>query len=85
LVYVSERKIAIFVNVISVLMAAVLLFVAIYTLHAVKSPNKKLIMIGAYMLLFAITIGLLTTAKRSEIWAATAAYVLIEKARTVLC
>lgn len=54
-------------------MAAILLFVAIYTLHAVANPNKKLFMIGAYMLLFAITIGLLTTAKRSEIWAATAA------------
>jgi len=51
----------------------VLLFVAIMTLHAVSNPTVKLVMVGLYMILFAISVGLLTTAKRSEVFAATAA------------
>jgi len=61
------------VTIASIFMAVVLLFAAVITLYLVSSPAKKLGMIGVYMLLFAGFVGLFTTAKRSEVFAATAA------------
>lgn len=54
-------------------MAVVLLFVAVVTLYLISGNAKKLGMIGAHMLLFVGCVGLFTAAKRSEIFAATAA------------
>jgi hypothetical protein len=75
--YIPEKRLANFVTVVSVLMAVVLMFVAIVTLYFVASPKKKLIIVGAYMLLFAGSVGLFTTARRSEVFAATAAYAAV--------
>jgi hypothetical protein len=71
--YVPEQRIARFVNVISILMAVVLLFIAIISLYVVTQPKVKLGLIGIYMILFACSVGIFTTAKRSEIFATTAA------------
>jgi hypothetical protein len=71
--YVPEKRIARFVTIISILIAVVLLFVAIIALYYISSPTTKLIMVGFFMLLFAGSVGLFTTAKRSEVFAATAA------------
>ena len=73
MVYIPEQSITRLVSIISGAMAVVLLWVAIFTLHAISSPKAKLGMVGFYMLVFAMSVGLLTTAKRSEIFAATAA------------
>lgn len=71
--YVPERRIARFVTVISIVVAVIILIVPVTTLYVVLNPTKKLIMIGIYILLFAGSVGLFTTAKRSEVFAATAA------------
>jgi hypothetical protein len=41
------------------------------------NEKKKLGIIGAFIVLFAGSVGLLTTAKRTEIFAATAAYAAV--------
>ncbi|KAH6629701.1 hypothetical protein C7974DRAFT_395030 [Boeremia exigua] len=75
--YVPEKSIARFVTILSIVIAVVLLFVAIICLYYISSPTTKLIMVGIFMLLFAGSVGLFTTAKRSEIFAATAAYAAV--------
>jgi hypothetical protein len=54
-------------------MAVMLLLVAIISLHVVSSAVTKLVLVGVFMVVFAASVGLFTTAKRSEIFAATAA------------
>lgn len=63
--------------VISVAIAAILLIGAIITLYHVKSHQAQLGLIGAFTVLFAGSVGLLTTAKRAEIFASTAAYAAV--------
>lgn len=75
--YVPEKRIARFVTIISILITVALLFGAILALYYVSKPTTKLIMVGVFMLLFAGSVGLFTTAKRSEVFAATAAWVLL--------
>jgi magnesium-transporting ATPase (P-type) len=71
--YIPERRVNRFVTIVSILITVVLLFVAILALYYIRNPTTKLIMVGVFMLLFAAGIGLFTTAKRSEVFAATAA------------
>jgi hypothetical protein len=71
--YVPEKRIARFVTIASIVIAIVLLFVAIIALYYIRSPTTKLAMVDIFMLLFAGSVGLFTTAKRSEVFAATAA------------
>jgi len=47
---------------------------AIVCLYAVVSPTKKLGIIAAFTTLFAANVGLLTNARRAELFAATAGY-----------
>jgi hypothetical protein len=54
-------------------MAVLLLLVAIVSLHLVSSPTTKVVLVGIFMVIFAASVGLLTTAKRLEIFGATAA------------
>jgi hypothetical protein len=70
---IPERRVDRFVTIVSILITVVLLFVAILALYYIRNPTTKLIMVGVFMLPFAAGIGLLTTAKRSEVFAATAA------------
>jgi len=62
---------------ISTVIAAILLIGAITSLYFVTNPGAKLGMISGFTILFAIGVGLLTNAKRSEIFAATAAYAAV--------
>jgi len=50
-----------------------LLFGAILVLHKVKTDDLKLGLIGLFTFLFAASTGLMTNAKRSEVFASTAA------------
>jgi len=59
---------------ISTVIAAFLLIGAITSLYFVTNPGAKLSMIAGFTVLFAISVVLLTNAKRSEVFAATAAY-----------
>jgi hypothetical protein len=71
--YIPEQRIARFVTILSIVLTVILLFVAILALYYISNPTTKLIIVGVFMLLFAGCVGLFTTAKRSEVFAATAA------------
>ena len=77
LTYISERRLRLFVAFVNVVLAAVLLFGAIFNLYYVKQSAKRLGLIATYTILFAICVGLLTTARRSEVFAACAAYAAV--------
>jgi hypothetical protein len=72
-VYVSDTRIGHFVAWLSVFIAAVLLIGAVVGLYVVQSPNARLAMIAAFTVAFAAGVGLLTNARRAELFAATAA------------
>ena len=62
------------VAVLNVIIAAVLLFGAILNLYFVVDEQKRLGLIAGYTIAFATCIGLVTRAKRSEVFGASAAY-----------
>ncbi|CAI7640578.1 unnamed protein product [Penicillium palitans] len=65
------------VAAISIIFAAVLLVVAIISLYIVNDPTTKLGLVVAYTFVFALSIALLTNARRVEIYGAAAAYVAV--------
>lgn len=73
----SETRVAYAVAIISIILAAVLLIGAIVNLYLVRSNAKKLGLVGLYTALFAGSVGILTNAKRGELFAATAAYAAV--------
>ncbi|KAK3334205.1 hypothetical protein B0T19DRAFT_420296 [Cercophora scortea] len=75
--YASESKIASFISYLSVVLAAMLLFGAILVLYNTKSNNLKLGLIALFTTIFAASVGLLTNAKRSEVFGSTAAYAAV--------
>ena len=77
LAYTSERRLHITVAVINVILAAALLFGAIYNLYYVSNEEKRLALIAGYTTAFAICVGLVTNARRSEVFAACAAYAAV--------
>lgn len=58
---------------ISILVAAVLLIGPITGLYFVANDAAKLGMIAAFTAVFSLSVGLMTNARRTEIFAATAA------------
>jgi hypothetical protein len=76
-VYVSGHRIQLFVIVVNVLLAAVLLFGAIFNLYFVTEDQKRLGLVAGYTVAFAVCVGLLTNARRSEIFGACAAYAAV--------
>lgn len=77
LTYISERRLQIIVASINVLLAAALLFGAILNLYYVTQNGKRLGLIAGYTVTFATCVGLLTNARRAEIFAACAAYAAV--------
>lgn len=73
----SEERIRKVVAVISMILAAGLLYGAILNFYFVTSDKAKLGLIAAYTIAFALCVGLLTNARRSEIFAACAAYAAV--------
>ncbi|KAI9686991.1 MAG: hypothetical protein M1822_002744 [Bathelium mastoideum] len=65
------------VAAISTTFSAVLLIGTIAGLYAVQNDKAKLGMVAGFTLLFALGIALMTNARRSEIFAATAAYAAV--------
>ncbi|EHK20569.1 uncharacterized protein TRIVIDRAFT_223886 [Trichoderma virens Gv29-8] len=72
-----EKSIAAATAIISILVAALLLVGSITGLYFVTSDASKLGMIAAFTALFALSVGLMTSAKRAEIFASTAAYAAV--------
>jgi hypothetical protein len=73
--YFNEGWVSTLVAMFSILLSALLLIGPILSLYFVTSPRARLGMIAGYTILFAASIGALTSARRSEIFGATAAYV----------
>lgn len=65
------------VALIDMLVAAILLIVAITSLYIVENEKAKLGLIAVYTVLFAVSVALLTKARRAEVFAATAAYAAV--------
>jgi hypothetical protein len=69
----SMKKINHAVAILSMIIAAVLLIVSIVTLYVVTNNNIRLGLICAFTIFFALSIHLLTNARRAELFASTAA------------
>ena len=73
--YFPAERVAWIVAVLSVLLSSVLLIGAIVTLYNITSSSQRLGVAGGFTVLFAASIGLLTNARRSEVFGITAALV----------
>lgn len=71
----SMRKVNSSVRVMSMALAAFILIITIVTLYLVTNRNVRLGLICAFTVGFALSIHLLTNARRAELFAATAASV----------
>lgn len=71
----NERSIVLAVNVITTMVAAVFLIGSIVTFYFLQGTVAKLVAITLFTIAFAVSIGLVTSARRVEIFAATAALV----------
>jgi len=65
------------VAIINLILAAALLFGAILNLYYVTDERKRLGLIAGYTIAFAMCVGLVTKARKSEVFAACAAYAAV--------
>lgn len=65
------------VSALSLVLAAVLLIGAIVHLYSVENPGAKLGFVAMYTILFASSVAFCTSARRVEVFAATAAYAAV--------
>lgn len=72
-----ERWVHLTVGLINILVAAALLIGAMIGLRNVKTDVARLVIISILTVLFAFSVGVLTNAKRAEIFASTAAYAAV--------
>ncbi|KAL5083489.1 hypothetical protein Trisim1_001419 [Trichoderma cf. simile WF8] len=72
-----EKSISAATAIITILIAALLLVGPITGLYFVANNAAKLGMLAAFTALFALSVGLITNAKRAEIFASTAAYAAV--------
>lgn len=77
IVYVSDNRITRAVKILSTFNAAALLVGAIVSLYAIESEKTKLGVIALFTALFAANVGILTNARRAELFAATAGYAAV--------
>ncbi|KAH6848244.1 hypothetical protein B0I37DRAFT_159582 [Chaetomium sp. MPI-CAGE-AT-0009] len=75
--HIKENHVAWVAAGISTLVAAILLLGAIVILRLLKEEKAQLGVIATLMVLFAGSVGILTNARRAEIFAATAAYTAV--------
>lgn len=73
----EERSITIAVALINIVIAIILLVGSITSLYFVSSPAAILSMISAFTIAFALSVGLMTNAKRAEIFAGSAAFAAV--------
>jgi uncharacterized membrane protein len=75
----SEARLRLTVTVITIMLAFTLLFGAIYHLYSTAPNNNKLklALIALYTMLFAACVGLVTNARRAEVFGACAAYAAV--------
>ena len=74
---VSSQRLSIFTAILATILASVLLFGAVISLYIVQNEHALLGMLSGWTVLFAASVGLLTNAKRDQIFAAAAAYAAV--------
>ncbi|PMD36443.1 hypothetical protein L207DRAFT_636434 [Hyaloscypha variabilis F] len=77
LAHFSETRISYAVAVLSILLAAILLVGSIVNLYLVQDNLKRLGLVGVYTAVFAASVGILSNARRAELFASTAAYAAV--------
>jgi len=75
--YISSSRLTTFTEILSTILASLLLFGAIISLYIVKNQKALLGMVSGWTVLFAACVGVLTNAKRDQIFGATAAYAAV--------
>ncbi|KAK5733268.1 hypothetical protein LTR17_009877 [Elasticomyces elasticus] len=75
--YYSDSKIERIVSVLSVLLAVTLLVGAIVSLGCVTTKGPRLAILAAFTVTFAAAVGLLTSARRVEVYGASAAFAAV--------
>jgi len=75
--HISEHRTARFDAIVSTLLAATLLIGAIVALKYVQSKDRRIALIAVFAVMFAGSVGRLTTASRAEVFAATAAFAAV--------
>ncbi|KAL4784619.1 hypothetical protein BJX76DRAFT_356853 [Aspergillus varians] len=73
----KETSITIAVSVISILVASFLLIGSIVGLYFATGDALKLCLVAGFTAVFALCVGLMTNARRADIFAATAAYAAV--------
>lgn len=80
ILYYSYRRVQVTVSIITTLSAAVLLFVPIYVLYHTQSasqPKTTMGLLAMFTVMFSMALAVMTTASRSEIFGASAAYAAV--------
>lgn len=75
--YISSHALSSFTAILSSVLSAILLFGSITSLYLVRDHGALLDMLGAWTVLFAVSVGWLTNARRDQVFAATAAYAAV--------
>ncbi|KAI5865961.1 hypothetical protein GGS23DRAFT_362489 [Durotheca rogersii] len=75
--YTNEKVIGRVAAILSVSLAIGLMLGAIFSLRAVQSDGGRIGLIVAFTVTFAVTVGILTDAKRAEVFASSAAYAAV--------
>ncbi|KAK3390116.1 hypothetical protein B0H63DRAFT_464808 [Podospora didyma] len=73
----EEKSITLAVNIVTVAIAAIFLVGSIIGFYHAQGSVTKLCMIAGFTVAFAASVGLITNARRVEIFAATAAYAAV--------
>lgn len=75
--YFQAHSLALLANIVGISVAALLLIGPIIVLYFVTDPDARLALVVAFIVLFAIGLGVSTGATRDAIFAATAAYTAV--------
>ena len=75
--HIKESHVSQVAALISIIIAAILLLGAIVSLRLIKQEDAQLGAIAMFTIFFAGSVGILTNARRAEIFASTAAYAAV--------
>jgi len=73
----EEKSLLLFMNMLSILIASILLIGSILALYFFTNPDVRLALVIVFIVLFASCIAASTGASRDSIFAATAAYTAV--------
>lgn len=75
--HINENHVSAVAAAISMVIAAILLVGAVVVLNILKQRKTQLGLIAMFTVLFAASVGILTNARRAEIFGSTAAYTAV--------